>query len=417
MELAKTLAEAPAVDAKALSGRMVLLGFLAQNTAIGLTFGVYGAFVKPFSDSFGVSRAVAASGLAIIALTFGLSSPWVGGLVSRRKIANVMTAGAMCMVAGFALLAVAPSATSILLLCGLLGLGASLLGPLPAMTLMTNWFDEGRGRAIGIVMIPLGVMIMPVVTTIMIEAIDWRATFACFAVALFVSMPLLRLVRNAPAQHAAGADQVIGHGGAALGHGDRGLLGNLHFWVIAIASGLIIGAATAIVTHLLPYASDLGIDPKQASLLLAIYGGMGMAGSFLFGWLSDRFGGAAALMANAFAQMVFWLFLWRGGTFWPLFVISALIGMCGGGVASAMSMLLSVRFGPQRFGQTLGLVGLVKLPFTFGAPLFMGYLFDATGGYGSAFLVHVGLFALAGVVFAQYVRARTAPGGLEGVGA
>ena len=61
-----------AVAGKALSQRMVVLGFLAQNMAIGMTYGVYGAFVKPFSDSFAVSRAVASSGLAIITLVFGL---------------------------------------------------------------------------------------------------------------------------------------------------------------------------------------------------------------------------------------------------------------------------------------------------------------------------------------------------------
>lgn len=410
MELAEPLREDIAAGGKDLSGRMMVLGFLAQNMAIGFTYGVYGAFVKPFSDSFDVTRAVASSGLAIITLVFGLSSPWVGGLVSRHKIANVMILGAGLMVVGFGLLVTAQSARMILLLCGVLGLGASLLGPLPAMALMTNWFDEGRGRAIGIVMIPFGVMIMPVVTTVMIEAIGWRTAFACFAIFLFACMPLLRLVRNGPAHHAAaGAEQPGGHGGAALGRaGSRQLLSDLHFWIIAAASALILGAGTAIVTHLLPYATDLGIDPKRASILLAVSGGMGMAGSFLFGWLSDRFGGAMALMANAFAQMIFWLFLWHGGTFWPLFVISALIGMCGGGVVSALSTLLGVRFGRERFGQAFGLAGLIQLPFNFGAPLFMGFLFDATGGYSAAFLVHVALFAVAGAVFAQYARAQPA---------
>jgi predicted MFS family arabinose efflux permease len=190
--------------------------------------------------------------------------------------------------------------------------------------------------------------------------------------------------------------------------GSRHLLGDVHFWIIAVASGLILGAGTAIVTHLLPYATDLGIEPRRASVLLAVSGGMGMAGSFLFGWLSDRFGGATALMTNALAQMIFWLFLWHGGTFWPLFIISALIGTCGGGVVSALSTLLSVRYGREQFSHTFGLAGLMQLPFNFGAPLLMGFLFDTTGGYGAAFLLHVALFAVAGVVFAQYARAQPA---------
>ncbi|MFN8624862.1 MAG: MFS transporter [Candidatus Binatia bacterium] len=391
------------------AGRMVALGFLAQNLAIGLTFGVYGAFVKPFADSFAIKRGVAASGLAIITLILGLASPWVGGLLQRRPIRDVMTAGAACMVVGFGLVAIAPTAGVVLGLCALLGLGATLLGPLPAMALMTNWFVEGRGKAIGIVMIPFGVMLMPVVTTHTIVAFGWRVAFACLAVFLLAVTPLLRLVRNGPADcgtAAAGAPPPLhghAHQSAAV---TRQFLGDAIFWMVAVASALILAAGTAIVTHLLPYATDLGIDTHRASILLAVSGGSGMVGSFLFGWLSDRLGGAAALALNAFAQLVFWLFLWHGGAFWYLFATAALIGTCGGGVVAPLSTLISVLYGAERFGQAFGLISLIQLPFNFGAPLLMGFIFDAAGSYRPAFLLHIGLFAAGGTVFALYAARR-----------
>lgn len=409
MDRAQTVPDAIAAAHRDLSGRMVGLGFLAQNLAIGLTYGVYGAFIKPFADSFGVSRGVASSGLAIISLVLGLTAPWAGGLVSRHSIRDVMTAGAACMVAGFGMLVVAPSAWVVLLLCGVLGLGAALLGPLPAMALMTNWFDAGRGKAIGIVMIPFGVMLMPLVTTLMIEAFGWRVTFGCIAVLLLAVMPLLRLIRNSPTDCGAASvgDRPLAHAGATQNKAvSRQLLGDVNFWMIALASALIMAAGTAMVTHLLPYATDLGIDAKRASILLAVSGGTGMVGSFLFGWLSDRFGGAAALALNAFVQMVFWLFLWHGGSFWFLLATAALIGLCSGGVVAALSTLLGVLYGAERFGQTFGLISLIQLPFNFGAPLLMGFVFDATGSYSPAFLAQVGLFAAAGIVFALYAGRR-----------
>ncbi|MBP1688775.1 MAG: transporter [Deltaproteobacteria bacterium] len=412
MNLEQTVPDEIAFPEKDLAGRMVVLGFLAQNLAIGLTFGVYGAFVKPFADSFAITRGVAASGLAIITLVLGLASPWVGGLLHRRSIRDVMTAGAACMVLGFGLLVVAPTAWVVLLLCAVLGLGATLLGPLPAMALMTNWFDAGRGRAIGIVMIPFGVMLMPIVTTLMIEAVGWRLMFGSLALLLCALTPLLRLIRNGPRDHGAGssADRPAVHGEADSNRAvQRRLLTDTHFWMIAVTSALILAAGTAIVTHLLAYATDLGIESTRASVLLAVSGGMGMLGSFLFGWLSDRVGGAAALAINAAAQAVFWLFLWYGGSFWFLLATSALIGTCGGGVVAPLSNLLSVAYGRQQFGQAFGLTGLIQLPFNFGAPLFMGLLFDATGSYRGAFLVHVLLFVVAAAAFAQFARTLSHP--------
>src|SRR5574340_341097 len=116
MEMAEALDKDITADTRALSTRMIVLGFLAQNLAVGMTYGVYGAFIKPFSESFGISRTLASSGLAIITLILGLSSPWVGSLVGRHRIANVMTAGAALMVAGFGLIAAAHSAGLILLI-------------------------------------------------------------------------------------------------------------------------------------------------------------------------------------------------------------------------------------------------------------------------------------------------------------
>jgi len=259
MNLEQTVPDEIAFPEKDLAGRMVVLGFLAQNLAIGLTFGVYGAFVKPFADSFAITRGVAASGLAIITLVLGLASPWVGGLLHRRSIRDVMTAGAACMVLGFGLLVVAPTAWVVLLLCAVLGLGATLLGPLPAMALMTNWFDAGRGRAIGIVMIPFGVMLMPIVTTLMIEAVGWRLMFGSLALLLCALTPLLRLIRNGPRDHGAGssADRPAVHGEADSNRAvQRRLLTDTHFWMIAVTSALILAAGTAIVTHLLAYATE-----------------------------------------------------------------------------------------------------------------------------------------------------------------
>ena len=47
----------------------LLLGFLAQNTTVALTFGLYGVFIRFFAESFALDRTMASAGLPIVILT------------------------------------------------------------------------------------------------------------------------------------------------------------------------------------------------------------------------------------------------------------------------------------------------------------------------------------------------------------
>lgn len=175
---------------------MLALAFLAQNLALGLSYGTYGAFVLHFVEEFDAPLSLAGSGLAITALVMGLTSPWTGRLVSRLPIGRVMAAGALCMAAGFGLLALAPSMIWVLVLYGLIGLGMVLLGPIPAMALITNWFQADRGKALGLGMVPLGIFLLPPLATLSVESLGWRSSALIIAGLLLASLPLLLKVQD-----------------------------------------------------------------------------------------------------------------------------------------------------------------------------------------------------------------------------
>ncbi len=85
----------PAVTAKPFLGwRMVALGFLAQNLAIGLTFGSFGVLIKPVATDLGASRAAASLGIAIILLLMGFAGPVLGTALTRYPINRIMMIGA-----------------------------------------------------------------------------------------------------------------------------------------------------------------------------------------------------------------------------------------------------------------------------------------------------------------------------------
>ena len=65
---------------------MLALAFLAQNLALGLSYGTYGAFVLHFVEEFDAPLSLAGSGLAITALVMG----WLHDLSGNYHLAFVL---------------------------------------------------------------------------------------------------------------------------------------------------------------------------------------------------------------------------------------------------------------------------------------------------------------------------------------
>ena len=76
-----------------LGWRMVALAFLAQNLAIGLSFGSFGVLIKPVAGELPATRAMASLGIAVIMLLMGLSGPVLGVLLARYPIRRAMAQG------------------------------------------------------------------------------------------------------------------------------------------------------------------------------------------------------------------------------------------------------------------------------------------------------------------------------------
>lgn len=369
------------------SARLALwLGFLAQNTAVALTFGLYGVFIQSFANTFHLDRTSASAGLPIVILTMGLTNPWMGWLIDRFSIRRLMLAGTCVMSAGFAFASLAPTATLVLACFVLIGLGYALLGTLPATALVANWHDNTRGRAIGFVNIPLGGVLMPPLATALFFEFGWRATFAGFAIALLTLLPLLNLVSDRPTSVPTTQKSPATEAPTSKTTRPSELITSPFFWIVTLAVGIILASGSARSVHIVPYATSVGIDTRHAALLLSLSAFSAIPGAILFGALSDRFSAGVALALNATIQTVGWaLLLAVGSHFLALAGAIALLGVCSGGVYVALSTVFSTRYGTRMLGTALGYASALKLPFTFSAPIVIAWLFDLQGNYTFAF--------------------------------
>jgi MFS family permease len=410
--------------------KIVGVCFVTLFVSVGFGFYSFGAFFKAIAEEFGGSRAVVGAGLSLFFLTNGLIAPFLGRLIDRGSIRTVMTVGVVLLALGQLIISRAATLTQFyLVLATLMAFGASLIGGLPTSTLVANWFERQRGTALGIATmgISLSGVVMAPVATALIDRYGWRTTFVIYAAGtLLLVLPVVRLfVVNRPEDiglapdgdppatphppQALGASRKVAGELPATGSGyapvpypfrARDAFSDRNFWVIAAVVALNFCCNGALLTHLIPFASDLGFTATEAALVLSLGAALGVGGKVLFGWLSDRIDVRLAMWTSSAIQAIGVLGLVYARSYGTVMLAGGLFGLGMGGLVPLWGTLIGSAFGRRAFGQVMGLMSPTLLPLqTAGVP-FAGWVYDRTGSYVPAFLVFLGMYVLSMLLLA-----------------
>jgi len=380
---------------------MVLLAALSQNVATGSMFGSIGALVVPIEQRMDVDRALGSAGGSLVILAIGLIAPFLGRLIMRFGLRRLMIAGALFCAGGYAAASLATNVWLLLLCYGLLiGPGVALLGVAVPTTLVANWFVTGRGKAIGIVNMPIAVALVPPIIAVLLPRFGLDGIYRVLAMGSLLLVPALFWVIERP-EHLGMQPHGQG-GGASIEAGSAmsatALLRTGDYRRLALAAAMMGGGGALVATHIMSFAMGEGVAAPLAALLLSFVGAAGVLGSLAYGMLADRFGGRRALAVNALCQALLWAGLLIPMAYVPRAVLVALIGINAGGMITSLGTALSQRFGTAALGGALGLWSLLNLPFTVGMPPLAGFLFERLGGYEAAFAVQIALFLLAALL-------------------
>ncbi len=376
--------------------KMAALGSLAQNCALGLTFGSFGALMPGLEVKFDASRGVVATALGMFVLSMSLLSVPVGARLSRWSLRTTMIGGALACSLGFALMTFAQNITQIIVLYTVvIGLGVCLLGVLPASTLVSRWFDKDRGKALGLINMPILLLMTPPLTALVLTEYGINTVFASLSVLFLLCAAMLMMVRDAPELSGIAKDGGGPPPAAPALMTTPAVLSSRAFWCLSLGVGIIAGGGTLLTAHIVPLAVGRGFALEPASLLLSAYAAAGLIGALLFGWLSDRFGARNTLVINAVGQIVLWGALMMIGVYGMMMTIAALIGLFTTSILAVHSAAINEIFGRENFSAVLGMSYLPKLVFISGSAPLAGFLFDYAGDYQIALLVQIVGFAAA----------------------
>lgn len=408
----------------AVGWRQVAISFLLL-AATGMIASTYSVIAVPFAEEFHPSRMVLMLAMTVLSGASAVLAPLLGNLMDRASLRAMMLLGGTALGVGYAALSLAQTFNQVLVIFGLLVAPANvLIGPVAVTVLLSRWFTNRRGTAIGIAIagIAAGGFVFPIIIQALLDANQWRDALRLLGLILFLcTVPAAALVVNSPAERGLHPD------GAALDpkamrqtdeppHISVGaVLGDPTFWLAALIFGVVLSGMKGMVTNLAPLAIDEGVKADKAALLISVYAGCGFIAKLGFAALADRLGPRPLMFVSLAGFATGMACLTQASAGYAVIALGVgLIGLFGGLMVPLQSFLIPRIFGQRVVGRAMGLISMVTLCALLSTPPIFGLIFDLTGNYNGIFVAFTAL-AVATLAVVPYIRLHRREARVEGV--
>jgi sugar phosphate permease len=384
----------------------------------GVIFYGFTAFVAPLRAEFGWSYTQISLAASLRGLEMGLFAPLVGFLVDRFGPRKIILCGTVTMGFGLILFAFTQSLAMFYGSVLLLAFGAGGCASVSLMSAVANWFKKDVGKALGVMVSGFGAsgLLVPVIV-FLIDRYGWRTALISLGVGMWaMGIPLSFVIRDDPEQYGDFPDGKPpddpvpdpAPGGRRRPIRYRKLLTNRSFLFLNMVEAIRMMVLSAVVMHVMPYLSSMGIARSTAGFVAAAIPLFSIAGRFGLGWMGDLYE-KRHVMALAFLLMGSGMlsFCWvRVGFFVFLFLLLFAPGF--GGTVALRGAILSEYFGKDAFGSMLGIImGSAAFGGIIG-PTLAGWAFDVMGDYRLIWLVFFGLIGLGTTLALKMKRYRNA---------
>jgi MFS family permease len=395
---------------------IVLYSLVIQAVSVGILVYCFTLFSLPWLEEFGANRRDVMITISCLQIGMGVISPLIGRSLDRFRIRNVVLLGLAALVLGLFL---AQRVTALwqlwLVYATLMPMATSMMGTLASQTLVTKWFVDKRGLALGLSAMGtnVGGMVFPLIVAGWLLDMGWRDTFLQLAVvSLVLVVPLTLLVlRREPGL------VVLATGGQADGAQDgvavprqwsaKEILTTSLFWLPFLALVPLNMTFGALQFNLANFARDAGLADSAGAQLVTVGSLCMLLGKLFFGTMGDRLDHRLLFwIANAVMSVALLILLYAESH--AMLVLGVIcMGLAGGGILPLMGVIFSARFGAESFGRVMG---FVMLNVTFGAlaPVAAGWVYDLTGAYDLSLWVMLGLIIPAAIAMVKLPQPQSA---------
>jgi MFS family permease len=284
-------------------------------------------------------------------------------LLDRYSSRAIIAIGSTLLTLGLLAYSATNSLWQLVAVYALLGLALSLCGLVSNMVMLTGWFDSGRGRATGILLMAssLGGALFPLAVGTGIEQLGWRQTVLLTGVGVGSVMlgSVWLLLRDGRRVMPASAPPEPSSG---LGERVIPLLLTRRFAAIVFATGSLWFIIIALTQHQsIHLARDVGLARSSLPSVFSLFFGCSVVGKFCFGLLSDRFD-LHRVMATAILMLAIALIALSQMT--PdattlLYGYAVLAGLGFSGAFTCIQILIAAQYSGALYGRILATIVLI----------------------------------------------------------
>jgi len=386
--------------------RIVGGSFLAQAFVLGFFTYAVSLLTQPVQESFDVGVEMVMYSLTCGTFIGLVTMPIVGILLDKLSVRILFAAGIVLFALGLWLLGQSATIIQYIVIFGMtMALANALAGSMISSAVVSRWFAENRGKALGVAATgtSVGGILVPGLITLWLPDYGWRGTLENLAIVLIVIVlpVVLWTIRSWPSEVGIQESEEGAVGGSASSAAQlnlKDIVSNPNFWWLAGALGLLFSSYTAILSNMTPYAIQLGHQEEAASGLIMVVAISGLLGKLLFGMAADRLGHKLALWSAQLLVAVGFAVLAMEPSY-PLILLACVsMGLAAGGMLPVWGAFIADIFGLQSYGRAFGLMApIITLFVMVGFPL-TGRLYDVTGSFSLCLWIFSGLMAVAAIL-------------------
>lgn len=402
--------EATTLTAHAAQGKkrwVALTSFLNLYALVGIAF--YGPpyFYDFMVREFGWTREQVTSGntygKTLVLPLFGFLAGWI---IDRFGLKRLMVAG--ILFGALSMIGLGRADTlPLFYTCFIFNaLGYVCAGPLPNQVLLSRWFQESRGRAMGFAYLGIGLggAITVKMAAWLTGRFGWQTALLWLGLLMIVvAIPLTWWVDDKSDEFE--SRTASDAGGPALPLGD--ILRSPSFYLLAIGSLCSIGAVGATNQHLKLYLTrDNGFGQDAAANVIALVLLTSNIGRILMGWLADRF-------PKKYVMLLIYLLVACGipilffiGQPGAMYLFAIVFGIGMGGDYMIIPLMAAELFGVRVMGRVMGLIIVADGLAEAWVPKLVGRLRDQNVNYSKGFALMIALALLGAVAISMLPRKR-----------
>jgi len=378
-------------------------GLVVLACAVGMALGVatfliyaFGVFIIPISTELDAGR-----GDVSLALTLGIlgnliAAPLIGMLSDRYGARKMILIGVVALSVTLASFSLVQNVKQLYLAALLMVIFAAGSGPSPYARVISTWFNERRGLALGLTMAGLGIggAIAPVLSQALIDDYGWRMAYRYLGlIVLIVSFPVLFLIiRDRPPKKVDVQEEGLSVGASVR----KGA-----FWIMAIGFFLVALGNSGGLVHLAPLLTDAGLTPQRAAFYAFVMGVGVTIGRASGGFLLDKFHAPYVAIGFLFGPVLAYLYFLSGIDPAYALIPVLLFGIGMGAEFDIIPYLITRYFGLKNFG---AIYGIQIVTFSLGTgmgPAVMGFGYDKYGSYDPTLVFAIGVLVLGSVLLTR----------------